>query len=115
MSGLWLFIKNVVVTTETTMAIRMGMDIASFLFSMGILNCKDYKCYRILPILYWMGVWLLLVGELLKLKYTPDRFRYCTRDGIGDATLNASGDGFLDFAAKAISFFLFFKFGLLAS
>ena len=38
------------------MAIRMGMDIASFLFSMGIMNCKDYKCYRILPILYWMGV-----------------------------------------------------------
>ena len=37
-SGLWLFIKIVVVTTETTMAIRMGMDIASFLFSVDILG-----------------------------------------------------------------------------
>ena len=58
---------------------------------------------------------LLVLVRSLKLKYTPDRFRYCTRDGISDATLNAGGDGFLDFAAKAVSFFLFFKFSLLAS
>lgn len=37
-SDLWLFIKITVATTETTMAIRIGMDIISFLFSVDILG-----------------------------------------------------------------------------